>query len=422
MRPTRIVVAALLLQASIFLPGCSNRADRIVGNKRLIRGPGGLGTSVGVVNVVNRDTYVTAGTPGAAIVGPALLLGRSGSFEARSLLRVHAWNLPNETLTGFNVIVVELVLPQRGILGVTGSLSADLSLTAAPFDPSVTWPGPTLGTQLGSRTYDFIGNFTVDLGPNGYNLIKQWKADTTTAPGFELVPTSSGRVGTFSATGAVFRIIYQHAGVAATDSTIETDSTDTHLSLGAYVNSPLIPAQTGTEPTMTFGGLYGAGLVLRASVPPIGEGNSVNEVRMILPVGGTIPAGNGAVMPDTVFLDLDILRIRAPWSEGVTDEGSLSTDSIAVSHVTLAPFYLAQGDTALSIPLPRALARELAADTTRNEGILVKIRNMNARPIPLQYRVPMTPAETPAFLIGSRESSRPPYLRLSTTSPPPGRF
>ncbi len=415
MRLTRIVLATLVLPALITLSGCSNRADRIVGNKRLIRGPGGLGTTVSVVNVVNRDTYVA---PATANFGPALLVGQSGPFEALSLFSVSSWKLPDETRAGFVPVAVHFVLPQRVILGAAGSLSAELSLTAAPWNSSVTWPGPALGASLGSTNYNFIGQLRVNLGPNGYTEIQQWAADTLLAPGFALVRTSSGNVGSFQAGAAVFRIFYHYTGPDST----ETDSVDTHVSLNAYVHSAPSPPQTGTETSLIFGGGFECALALRASVPPIAAGNSVNEVRLILPVAGTPPAGNGAAMPDTVFLDLDILRIRGTWSQGVTDEAGLTTDAVAVSHVTLAPFFLAQGDTALSIPLPRALARELAADTTSNEGILIKIRNLNARPVPTSYRASQTAAESPSFLIGSRESSRPPYLRLSTTSPPPGRF
>jgi hypothetical protein len=313
------------------------------------------------------------------------------------------------------------VLPQRQILGVSGSISADLSLTAVPWDSSVTWPGPALGAPLGSGDYNFIGQFRVNLGPSGFSLLQQWAADPSQAPGFELVPTSSGTVGSFQAGTAVFRVFYHHTGTAATDSTVETDSIDTHVSLNAYIHSPISPPQTGTETAMIFGGVHECALALRAPVPPIADGNSVNELRLVLPVTGTTPAGNGAAMPDTTLLRVDIFRIRASWAENVTDQVALTVDPNPVSSLSLPAFYVAQ-DTALSIPLPRALTREWGADSTSNEGVLIKIRDVTVRPAPDVPRLAQTPAESPSFLIGSRESSRPPVLRISTTTPPPGRF
>jgi len=398
----------------MFLCGCSNRVERIVGNERLIRGPGGLGTTVSVVSFLNRDSYVTSNT---ANFGPALLVGQSGSFDALSLFKVSTWRLPVETLTGFSPIAVHFVLPQRQILGVAGTLPVELSLTTVPWDSSVTWPGPSLGAALGSTNYDFLGALRVNLGPSGYSQIQQWAADPSLAPGFALVRTSAGNVGSFQAGSAVFRIFYQYTG---TDST-ETDSIDTHVSLNAYIHSPLSPPQTGTETTMIFGGAYECALALRAPVPPITDGSSVNELRILLPVTGTGPAANGATMPDTALLTIDIFRIRASWTEGVTDLATLTIDSSPVSRLALPPFLTAQ-DTALSIPLPRVLTREWGADSTSNEGVLIKIRDVTVRPSSGVYRLAQTPAESPSFLIGSRESSRPPVLRVSTTTPPPGRF
>jgi hypothetical protein len=224
-------------------------------------------------------------------------------------------------------------------------------------------------------------------------------------------------VGSFQASGAVFRIFYQYTGPDST----ETDSIDTHMSLSAYIHSPMGPAPTGTETAMTFGGPFECGLALRAPVPPITDGSSVNELRFLLPVTGTAPAIDGAAMPDTAILSVDIYRIRAPWAEGVTDQASLTIDTSPVSHLILPQFLTAQ-DTALSIPLPRVLTREWGVDSTSNEGVLIRIRDVTVRPTPSVFRLTQTPGESPSFLIGSRESTRPPVLRFSTTTPPPGRF
>ena len=71
MRPTPLLLAALILPVTLFLSGCSNRVERIVGNERLIRGPGGLGTTLDQGPAVDRDTYVT---PGTANFGTSLLV------------------------------------------------------------------------------------------------------------------------------------------------------------------------------------------------------------------------------------------------------------------------------------------------------------------------------------------------------------
>lgn len=409
-------MAALILPASIFLCGCSNKVDRLVGNERVIRGPGGLGTTVGGINFVNRDTYVTAGTVN---FGPALLLGQVGLFEARPLFGVSSWSLPNATLQGFTAIAVELVIPQRQILGIRDSISADLWLTSVAWDSSG-WSGPPLASKLGSTTYKFIGDFRVNLGPGGYDSIKAWAAVPSRAPGFELVPTSSGTVGSFQTAGAVFRVTYQRDGTSPTDSTIETEYTDTQIPLKGYIHSPQ-GAQTGAETAMAFGGAYEAALAVRGPVPPTPDGNSVNELRIVLPVTGTSPALNGAAMPDEAFLTVDVFRIRSPWLEGVTDATSLTFDATPVARLSLPAFHVLQ-DTSLAIPLPRALTREWGADSTSNEGVLIKIRDVTVRPAPSSPLFAQTPAESPSFLIGSRESSRPPYIRVSTTTPPPGRF
>ena len=122
---------------------------------------------------------------GTSNFGSPLLLGLEGTYEARSLFTVALWRLPDSS-AGFTPVAVHFVLPQREILGVSGTVSADLWTTAGPWDASVTWPGPALDTALGSTVgYNFLGQFRVNLGPNGYSLMQQWKAAPLSAPSFE---------------------------------------------------------------------------------------------------------------------------------------------------------------------------------------------------------------------------------------------
>ena len=64
-------------------------------------------------------------------------------------------------------------------------------------------------------------------------------------------------------------------------------------------------------------------------------------------------------------------------------------------------------DTLLIVPLPAALVRDWSSGFLANEGIVLRIGE--------SFRAP-------EIWLYSRESSKPPEFRISTTSPPPGRF
>src|SRR5687767_975555 len=84
-RPTRIHPLHALLILAALLAGCSERAARISGNERLIRGDDGLGTTGRRDTLVDRDTFVPPA--GTTIRGTTLLVGQRNLFEARSLFR-----------------------------------------------------------------------------------------------------------------------------------------------------------------------------------------------------------------------------------------------------------------------------------------------------------------------------------------------
>jgi hypothetical protein len=94
----RPLLSILLLTLALALSGCSNNSDRVTGNERLIRGPGGLGSTLVETTVPDRDTYVT---PGTANYGSVLLVGHDATFEGRAFFKFLKINLPNTTLTGF---------------------------------------------------------------------------------------------------------------------------------------------------------------------------------------------------------------------------------------------------------------------------------------------------------------------------------
>jgi hypothetical protein len=131
--------------------GCSRKAEQIVGAGRLIRGPAGLGTTVRAARNPDRDTYVQAGT---ADFDSLLLVGTSGTFQARTFLKVATWALPDTLLPGFAPVNISLEVPRNLTLGFT-STTLNLDLASAAWDTTnVSWPGPAAGTLLGTALDD----------------------------------------------------------------------------------------------------------------------------------------------------------------------------------------------------------------------------------------------------------------------------
>src|SRR5690349_17898247 len=81
MRPSAPLVLLLVLASLAALSGCSTRQDKVLANRRILRGPGGLGTTTRLSLIPDRDTYV--GTS-RAILSPTLLVGVDGTLQAQS--------------------------------------------------------------------------------------------------------------------------------------------------------------------------------------------------------------------------------------------------------------------------------------------------------------------------------------------------
>ncbi|MGH7680686.1 MAG: hypothetical protein ACRENN_01710 [Candidatus Eiseniibacteriota bacterium] len=404
MRLYRLPLAAPILLLSIVFCGCSNRAATITGNERLARGPGGLGTTTIQAPSVDRDTYVTPGT--ADYVG-TLLAGRGGGFEARAFFKFLSFSLPDTNLPGFTPGDVLFELPHVELHEEPIAVRLDLGITDAALADSglIGWPGPGVGSPLGTIDYDFTGPLLLSLGSGSFSFYKSWAITPSTVPGFILSAPLSQGFAAFRGRAARFRVPYtwNRAG------TIVSDTTSTTVPFDLFLHPPMTPTATGTDTSLVLGGPYEAGVVVRAPVPVIPPGASVNELRLVLAVTDSVPDVNGAILKNTtdttrVSVTVTVQQITAAWPEGVTDRSALA---FVLSPIrTILQVAVEPGDS-LSIALPPSLARGWSENPVTNQGVLVSIINAGTNP---------------GLLIGSRESSRPPVLRVSTTSPPPGRF
>jgi hypothetical protein len=130
-------------------------------------------------------------------------------------------------------------------------------------------------------------------------------------------------------------------------------------------------------------------------------GFSLDEARIVFRVRPDSPT-----FPDSVDVTVEARRIQSSWSESATDTTGLS---ISTSFLDRVVGYQVRdaSDTLLIVPLPAALVRDWSSGVLENNGVVLRIaQSVTAYEIWLY----------------SRESSRPPEFRISTTSPPPGRF
>jgi len=391
-----LVLAALSVTS---LVGCSRKAEQLVGAGRLIRGPAGLGTTVRVASNPDRDTYVEAGT---ADLDSVLLVGTSGTFEARTFLRVLAWVLPDTLLPGFTPQTISLEVPRNLTLGFTPT-TVRLSLASAAWDSTtVSWPGPAAGTLLGTGFDDRSSTattFSIPFGPASFDDVKQWARNPTGIPGFTLQASTGLPLAAYFAGALRFRIRYSHT----VSSVAVVDSVDTPVAQDLYVHSPLSPAPSGADTSLVLGGLFKTETAVHFALDSIPSGVSVDEATLLL---NLLPS---SAVPDTadVLGQLQVRAIRGPWSETASEQSGLPADSTAITSGNLIAFY-SSATRSIAIRLPGALMREWVATPSTNGGVLVRL--INRRNL------------TKEFDIGSRESSRPAEVHISYTQLPPGRF
>jgi hypothetical protein len=370
----------------------------LVGANRLGRGPGGLGTTVRVATIPDRDTFVENGT---ADFDSVLLVGTSGSFEARGLLKVASWALPDTNLPGFLADTVSLEIPRNLTTGITPT-TVRLALASAAWDTTnVSWPGPAPGTPLGSALDDRVSTatpFSIPLPPGSFADVVQWAKNPASIPGFTL-QTTGQPLAAYVGTGLRFRIRYYHT----VSSKIDTEFVYTPVTQHFYLHAPVSPAPTGADTSLVLGGLFKTEAVVHFPVDSIPAGVSVDEATVVLPLLAS------SSVPDTADAlgRIEARAIRGTWSEGVGEQSGIPADSTALTSGGLIALYspTAHG---ITIRLPGALMRQWVTSPSTNGGVLVRL--VNRRNL------------TKEFDIGSRESSRPCEVHISYTQLPPGRF
>ncbi|HYQ95663.1 MAG TPA: hypothetical protein VER38_01480 [Candidatus Eisenbacteria bacterium] len=393
LRPILVILLATLSASS--LAGCSRKAEKLVGAARVIRGPGGLGTTVRLAPNPDRDTYVE---PGTVDFDSLLLVGTSPPFQASTFLAVQAWTLPDTTLPGFAPQTISLELQRNLTLGFSPT-QVTLSLTATAWDTTnVAWPGPAAAAQLGSATDDRLAAiFSLPLGPGSFAQVVQWAQNPSSVPGFTL--QSSGPVAAYVAGAARFRVRYTHT----VSGSPVLDSVDTRVTQDFYLHAPLTPTPTGADTALVLGSLYKTELAVHFPVDSIPSGVSVDEATLVLKL---LP---GSAVPDTADIGgvVHVRPIRNVWAETIAEKASLTFDAAPAASAKVISIYSSSART-LAIRLPGSLMREWASMPSTNDGLLVTLIN----------RANLTRQ----LDIGSRESSRPPELHVTYTRLPPARF
>ena len=366
-----------------------------MGAGRLIRGAGGLGTTVRLVPNSDRDSYVE---PGTVDFDSLLLVGTSTPFQASTFLAVRAWTLPDTTLPGFVPQTISLELQRNLTLGIDPT-QVTLFLTAAAWDTTnVAWPGPAAAAQLGSAIDDRLtASFSLPLDPGSFAQVVQWAQNPSGVPGFTL--QSPGPLAAYVAGAARFRIRYTHT----VSDTAKLDSVDTRVTQDFYLHSPLTPTPTGADTSLVLGSIYKTELAIHFTLDSIPSGGSVDEATLVLKL---LP---GSAAPDTADVRgvAQVRPIRNAWAETVTEKASLTFDAAPVASGNVVTSYSSSART-LAIRLPGSLMRGWTSMPSTNDGILVTLINRANLTKPLG--------------IGSRESSRPPELHVTYTGLPPGRF
>jgi len=400
MRPSAPLVLFLLALSLAALSGCSTRQDKVLANKRILRGPGGLGTTTRLSLTPDRDTYV--GTS-RAIFSPTLLVGVDGSLQAQSFFSTSAWTLPPSTVPQDSIESIAVILPVDPLSDRPSSSTLALSINAGAFDSSKVWgTGPPSGPAPGPTLAQFD---VATLGPLKFPLplvyytdsLKGWAAAPATFSGFAVATLTADALVKLDAGGGYVQISYFNRAVTgkSTPDTIRTSLTR-HFS----IRSPIAPTPTGTETALVLGGDFDAGLLVHFPPLVVPAGSTVNEATLRLRLDPTtIPFVTG----DTVRVTVQ--RVDTTWVESETSRDKLKLDTTTLgvrSAIRVAP-----GDTVVAIALPPSIIRYWAAPGAVNEGILVLIGS---------------PYYTPPILVRSRESPLPIELRVSYTGPPPPKL
>ena len=390
--PNRLLPVLLVLVVSLL--GCAEKAARITGNERLARGVEGLGTTTRGDTLADRDTY--ANPSAAALRGATLLIGRETGYEARSLFRVLNWNLPD---TSVHPQIIRVTFQ----IEFDASVDEDLPITGTPVElhqagaswdtTTVEWPGPPLGLLLASGTDD-LAPFSIELQPFGFDSLRAWSQHPDTT-GFMLNLGSGSGVRGFQAGTGIFRVVYTHL----VSGFPKSDSLDTRLATDLTIHTPIAPP-AGTETSVILGGLFRAEALFHAPVPVPPKGFSINSASIVAYI-------ESPAFPTDEEVEIRAYRVLRDWDES-SASADAAADSLGSIPIAILPHYRVRsaGDS-ITIPIPILLAREWSTNPSFNDGLLVRVTD---------------PVKAPEIRLFSRESANPPVLRLSTTTPPPGRF
>ena len=399
MRPSALWLALLLAASLAALVGCSTRQDKLLANKRLLRGPGGLGSTTRLVLTPDRDTYV--GTS-RSFFFPTLLVGTVGPLQAETYFSTSTWKLPPANVVQDSIVSIQVILPVDTLADQPSSSILGLSLNAGAFDSSQVWGtgapnGPAPGLTLAQ--FDFSASpeprFTL---PNSYftDHITGWASAPATFPGFAIVSLTSDGLAKLNAGAGVLQITYYNrpAGKAT------ADSVRTALTRHFSIRSPLSPAPTGSETALALGGDFDTGLLVRFPPLVVPAGSTVNEATLRLRLD---PATQPFATGDTVRITVQ--RVDSTWVESEVSRDQLKLDTTTLG--VRSAVNVAAGDSVVTIALPTSIVRSWSDPGAVNEGILIMIAQ---------------PYHTPPILVRSRESALPIELRVSYTGPPPPKF
>ena len=397
MRLKPLIVSLTLACLVASLAGCSRRAEKLVGSDRLIRGPGGLGTTTRVARTPDRDTYLETG---AAVFDSMLVVGQSGTFEARTFLAIGTVNLPDTTLPGFLPQSISLEMSRNLTLGFN-SVTVGAFQTTVWDTTTVGWPGPTPGTLLGSNVDDrTVTAFSFPLNNMVFEQVVQWKVNPAATPPAIVLTATGQPLAAYVAGSVKLRVRYTHT----VSGSAVVDSVDSPVTQDFYLRSPLSPLATGVDSALVWGGLQQTQLLLHFPLDSIPSSVSVDEATLVLHLLSNSALPDTADQAGRIF----VRAVRNAWPETVTGVSSLSgVDSTAFTSGNLIALYQAS-TTSIAIRLPGSLMREWVATPSTNGGLLVRLddhRNLAKQ-----------------FLVGSQESSRPPEIHVSYTELPPGRF
>jgi hypothetical protein len=397
MRLRPLIAVLTVALAATVLVGCSRKAERLVGADRLIRGPGGLGTTTRVIETPDRDTYVENGT---AVFDSMLLVGQSAGFEARTFLLIGTVNLPDTTLPGFVPQILSLEFQRNLTLGFDPT-TVNAFQTTVWDTTTVSWAGPAPGVLLGSAADDrVLTGFSLPLNSTSFTQVVQWKVNPVVTPPRIELQTGGQPLAAYVAGTVKLRIRYSHT----VSGSAVLDSIDSPVTQDFYLHSPLSPAPSGADSALVWGGIYQTEIAMHFPLDSIPSSVSVNEATLVLRVLSNTALPDSADVSARVF----VKAIRSSWGEGVSEQSSIpGVDSTAFASGSLIALYSVANGT-VAIRLPGSLMREWVATPSTNGGLLVRLddhRNLTKR-----------------FLIGSRESTQPAELHVSYTELPPGRL